>query len=221
MELRIYIRFPSSLVASNQECSVLICIVSYLFVLHVYCLVYVCIDVVFTYICLYCLVSFNLMVTGLRLFHSAPPILSWKEITIHSIRRRLLVRAHCIAVCFPRSDGPGQPYGVQVCHDRDPVGLRFWRGSSGLVARHCSHRDKDALVPAPEPRVWIVPITSILERLPLIPVGDTGTIPFSMASKQHAYFPEGTCDRATAPGSGSKLFYINTWAMVWPSDHPV
>ena len=57
--------------------------------------------------------------------------------------------------------------------------------------------------------------------LPLVPVGDTGTIPFSMASKQLACFPEGTCDRANAPGSGSKLFYINTWAMVWPSDHPV
>jgi hypothetical protein len=62
-------------------------------------------------------------------------------------------------------------------------------------------------VPEPEPRVWIVPITSILGRLPLVPVGDTGTIPFSMASKQHACFPEGTCDRANAPGSGSKLFY--------------
>jgi hypothetical protein len=97
-----------------------VCIVSYLFVLNVYCLVYVCIDVVFTCICLYCLVS---MVAGLRLFHSAPPILSRKEITIHSIRRQLLVLAHCIAVRFPRSDGPGQPYGVQVCHDRDPVGL--------------------------------------------------------------------------------------------------
>jgi len=76
-------------------------------------------------------------------------------------------------------------------------------------------------VPEPEPLVWIVPVTSILGRLPLVPVGNTGTIPFSMASKQQAHFPEGTCDRANAPGSGSKLFYINTWAMVWPSDLPI
>ena len=76
-------------------------------------------------------------------------------------------------------------------------------------------------VPAPEPRVWIVPVTSILGRLPLVPVGDAGTIPFSMASHKQQCFPGGTCDRADAPGSGSKLFYINTWAMVWPSDHPV
>ena len=74
---------------------------------------------------------------------------------------------------------------------------------------------------APEPRVWIVPVTSILGRLPLVPVGDAGTIPFSMASHKQQCFPGGTCDRADAPGSGSKLFYINTWAMVWPSDHPV
>ena len=98
-----------------------------------YCFVFVCMNFVLTCICLYCvvltciclygLISFNLMVAGLRLFHSAPPILSRKEITIHSIHRRLLVRARCIAVRFPRSDGPGQSNGVQVCHDRDPVGL--------------------------------------------------------------------------------------------------
>jgi hypothetical protein len=22
------------------------------------------------------------------------------------------------------------------------------------------------------------------------------------------------------PGTGSELFYINSWAMIWPSDHP-
>jgi hypothetical protein len=88
--------------------------------------------------------------------------------------------------------------------------------------RGTAHIGTKALyLPAPDPLVWIVPVTSILGSLPLVPVGDTGTIPFSMASKQQSCFPEGTCDRANAPGSGSKLFYINTWAMVWPSDHPV
>jgi hypothetical protein len=80
-------------------------------------------------------------------------------------------------------------------------------------------------LPAPEPRVWIVPVTSILGRLQLVPVGDThwyhSVFRLALASKQQAYFPEGTCDQANAPGPGSKLFYINTWAMVWPSDHPV
>ncbi len=27
-------------------------------------------------------------------------------------------------------------------------------------------------------------------------------------------------DRQGEPGSGSPLFYINTWAMVWPNDYP-
>ena len=76
-------------------------------------------------------------------------------------------------------------------------------------------------LPAPEPRVWIVPVTSILGSLPLVPVGNAGTIPFSMASHKQQCFPGGTCDLAYAPGSGSKLFYINAWAMVWTSDHPV
>jgi hypothetical protein len=30
----------------------------------------------------------------------------------------------------------------------------------------------------------------------------------------------GVCDRQGEPGSGSPLFYINTWAMVWPHDYP-
>jgi len=30
----------------------------------------------------------------------------------------------------------------------------------------------------------------------------------------------GQCDRRGEPGSGSPLYYINTWAMVWPSDYP-
>jgi hypothetical protein len=29
-----------------------------------------------------------------------------------------------------------------------------------------------------------------------------------------------TCQAAVAPGSGSKLFYINLWAMIWPMDYP-
>ena len=95
------------------------------------------------------------------------------------------------------------------CPDECPVD--WWRGTAHIGT-------KMLYMPEPEPRVWIVPVTSILGRLPLVLVG---TIPFSMASKQQECFPEGACDRANAPGSGSKLFYINTWAMVWPSDHPV
>ena len=33
-------------------------------------------------------------------------------------------------------------------------------------------------------------------------------------------FKLGGCDRQGAPGLGSPLFYINTWAMVWPKYYP-
>ena len=36
----------------------------------------------------------------------------------------------------------------------------------------------------------------------------------------HACYERGVCDRRGEPGSGSPLYYINTWAMVWPTDYP-
>ena len=35
-----------------------------------------------------------------------------------------------------------------------------------------------------------------------------------------ACYKLGVCDSQGAPGSGSPLLYINTWAMVWPNDYP-
>ena len=75
-------------------------------------------------------------------------------------------------------------------------------------------------LPKPRPRVWIVPLSSLLGRLPLIPAGDTGTIPHSMHGMMDRCYPGGECDKANQPGKGSTLFYINSWAMVFPSDHP-
>ena len=73
----------------------------------------------------------------------------------------------------------------------------------------------------PEPRqvTYMVPITRILGRLPLVPVGDHGTIPASMSNCKHQLFKHGRCDEAGRPGTGSKLYYINSWAMCWPTDH--
>ena len=59
-----------------------------------------------------------------------------------------------------------------------------------------------------------------LGRLPLIPAGDTGTVPHSMHGVMPASYPGGECDKKDQPGTGSALFYINSWAMVFPSDHP-
>ena len=60
--------------------------------------------------------------------------------------------------------------------------------------------------------------------LPLIPAGDYSTIPQIMHGHtgKEACYKRGVCDRRGAgePGSGSPLYYINTWAMVWPTDYP-
>ena len=89
----------------------------------------------------------------------------------------------------------------------------WWReaGESGT---------KQLYQPEPRPVVYVVPITSILGRLPLVPAGDHGTIPAAMRNRKKELFEYGKCDESAArPGTGSKLYYINSWAMCWPSDH--
>ena len=71
-----------------------------------------------------------------------------------------------------------------------------------------------------KPVIYIVPITSILGRLPLIPAGDHGTIPAELRGRKRDLFPLGKCDEDRRPGTGSRLFYISSWAMCWPTDHP-
>jgi hypothetical protein len=75
-------------------------------------------------------------------------------------------------------------------------------------------------MPAPAPVVHIVPLSNILGRLSLLPAGNYGTIPRSMLHRKDACFPRGICDRDGRAGSGSPLSYINTWAMIWPTDYP-
>ena len=71
-----------------------------------------------------------------------------------------------------------------------------------------------------KPVVCIVTITSILGRLPLIPAGDHSTIPASLRGCKQELFPLGKCEEDERPGTGSRLYYISSWAMCWPADHP-
>ena len=63
-------------------------------------------------------------------------------------------------------------------------------------------------------------IVLILTRLTLVPAGDHGTIPAAMRNSKSQLFKYGECDKDGRQRSGSKLYYINPWAMCWPSDHP-
>ncbi len=67
-------------------------------------------------------------------------------------------------------------------------------------------------LPPPEPVVRAVPLSHILGKLPLIPAGDHNTIPKSMHGIKDTCYPWGVCNRPP-------LFYINTLAMIWPTDY--
>jgi hypothetical protein len=49
--------------------------------------------------------------------------------------------------------------------------------------------------------------------------GTDCTIPAEMRHPKKDYFEYGKFDKSEHPGTGSKLHYINSWAMCWPFDH--
>jgi hypothetical protein len=67
--------------------------------------------------------------------------------------------------------------------------------------------------PEPKPVVYVVPIRNILGRLALTPYGEHGTIPYDWRHLQASHYPRGVCDLPNRQGSGSELFYVNSWAM--------
>ena len=54
---------------------------------------------------------------------------------------------------------------------------------------------------------WVVPVESIIGKVPLVPVGDTGTVPHGMGAR----FPGAYGD--SRPGT-----YVNSWALGWSRD---
>ncbi len=60
--------------------------------------------------------------------------------------------------------------------------------------------------PEPRPVIYVVPIASILGRLPLIPAGDHGTIPAAMRHRKKELFEYGKCNESVRPGTGSQLY---------------
>lgn len=64
--------------------------------------------------------------------------------------------------------------------------------------------------------LYVLPITHILGKLPLVPIGDTGTIPHSMRGES-AELPGALCDSEPGKGDGCRWWYVNSWAMTWSS----
>ncbi len=62
--------------------------------------------------------------------------------------------------------------------------------------------------------LYVIPITSILGRLVLVPVGDTGTIPYSMRQVAST-FPGAACNSKPNGADGNQWWYVNTFALKW------
>ena len=61
---------------------------------------------------------------------------------------------------------------------------------------------------------YVLPVASILGKLPVVPIGDTGTIPFAM--RQNARdFVDAAFDTSEGSGDGSRWWYINTLTLSW------
>ena len=60
----------------------------------------------------------------------------------------------------------------------------------------------------------MLPVSSILGKLPVVPVGNTGTTPFSMRHSAEDFV--GTAfDGAEEAGDGCRWWYVNTWGLGW------
>ncbi len=65
--------------------------------------------------------------------------------------------------------------------------------------------------------LYVIPVESVLGNLPVVPIDDTGTIPFAMCQNARD-FVDAAFDTSEGSGDGSRWQYINTWALSWPSE---
>jgi hypothetical protein len=66
----------------------------------------------------------------------------------------------------------------------------------------------------PNPILYVIPIQSVLGKLPVVPVGDTGTIPHHL---RH-HFSGAPGDRRPGSGDGCRMWFVNSWALGWSRD---
>ena len=64
------------------------------------------------------------------------------------------------------------------------------------------------------PILYVIPIESILGKLPVVPVGDTGTIQHCLRN----HFPNAPGDRRAGSGDGCRMWFVNSWALGWSRD---
>ena len=65
-----------------------------------------------------------------------------------------------------------------------------------------------------KPILYVIPIDSILGKLPVVPVGDTGTIQHRLSN----HFEGAPGDRREGSGDGCRMWFVNSWALGWSRD---
>ena len=65
-----------------------------------------------------------------------------------------------------------------------------------------------------KPILYVIPIQSILGKLPVVPVSDTGTIQHHLRNT----FSGAPGDRQMGAGDGCKMWFVNSWALGWSRD---
>ena len=75
-----------------------------------------------------------------------------------------------------------------------------WLRSQGTVIEYERRVEKQVY--------YVLPIWSILGKLPVVPVGDTGTIPFSQCQHAEEYV-DAAFDSREGAGDGSRWWYVN------------
>ncbi len=57
--------------------------------------------------------------------------------------------------------------------------------------------------------LYVIAIQSILGKLPVVPIRDTGTIPHHLCN----LLPGAPCYSKPGAGDGSKMWFVNSWAL--------
>ncbi len=65
-----------------------------------------------------------------------------------------------------------------------------------------------------KPVLYVITTQNIIEKLCLVPEGDTGTIPHNLRTA----FAGAPGDRKPGAGDGCQMWFVNSWAMGWSRD---
>ena len=65
-----------------------------------------------------------------------------------------------------------------------------------------------------KPVLYVIPVESILGKLPVVPVGDFGS-PGSVPNGMRKQCPDALADRTPGAGDGCPVWYVNSWALGW------